>query len=137
MKTRRQFLLNAFELLGLTAAGALVYPIVRYFSPQSTAGGDKPTILSKKEIAVGESKNIVVNNVPGVLINRPDQGFVAISRVCTHLGCLVEYQKDKKRLFCPCHGATYDLKGNVVSGPPPKPLTQFPLKIEGDSIIIG
>src|SRR5512143_3155194 len=130
MTNRREFLKKAFALLGLTTLASFLYPLFKYFSPPSEDAGAKRLILSKKELAAGEAKDILVNNTPGVLINRPDQGYVALSRVCTHLGCLVDYQKDKKRLLCPCHGGTYDLSGNVISGPPPKPLQQFPLKIE-------
>jgi cytochrome b6-f complex iron-sulfur subunit len=137
MTNRREFLKKALALLGLTTLASFLYPLFRYFSPPVEDAGAKRLVLSSKDIAVGESKDILVNNTPGVLINRPDQGYVALSRVCTHLGCLVDYQKDKKRLLCPCHAGTYDLAGNVTSGPPPKPLQQFPIKIEGDSIIIG
>ena len=124
-------------LLGLTTLASFLYPFFKYFSPPAGEAGAKTLVLSKKDIPVGDAKDIVFNNTPGVVINRPDKGFVALSRVCTHLGCLVDYQKDKKRLLCPCHAGIYDLSGNVTSGPPPKPLQQFPLKVEGDSIIIG
>ncbi len=137
MINRREFLQKALAVLGLTTLASFVYPLYKYFSPQTEEGGTKQLVLSKKDIPAGEAKDIVFNNTPGVLINRPDKGFIALSRVCTHLGCLVDYQKDKKRLLCPCHAGTFDLSGNVISGPPPKPLPQFPLKVEGDSIIIG
>ncbi len=137
MTNRRKFLQKVLALLGLTTFASFVYPLLKYFSPPAEQTGAKQLILSKKDIAVGGAKEIVFNNTPGVVINRPDKGFVALSRVCTHLGCLIDYQKDQKRLLCPCHGGTYDLSGNVTGGPPPKPLQQFPLKVEGDSIIIG
>jgi len=86
---------------------------------------------------VGEAKEIPVGGVPAILINRPGKGFIAFSRVCSHLGCLVDYNKTQNNIFCPCHGAIFDLEGNVVSGPPPKPLQRFPLKVEGESILIG
>lgn len=126
-----------FAGLGLATLASFFYPLYRYFSPQAGGAGAKQVVLSKKDIPIGEGKEIVYNDTPLIVINRPDKGFVALSRVCTHLGCLVEYQKDRKRLLCPCHAGTYDLMGNVTSGPPPKPLLQFPLKVEGDSIIIG
>jgi Rieske Fe-S protein len=49
----------------------------------------------------------------------------------------VEYSRTKQSMICPCHAGTYDLDGAAVSGPPPKPLTVIPLKIEGESIILG
>lgn len=137
MTNRREFLQKILAVLGFTTLASFLYPLTRYFLPRSEESAVKQLVLNKNDVAIGEAKEIVFNNTPGVLINRPDKGFVALSRICTHLGCLVEYQKDRKRLLCPCHGGTYDLAGNVTSGPPPKPLPQFPLKVEGDSIIIG
>jgi cytochrome b6-f complex iron-sulfur subunit len=137
MTNRRLFLQKALALLGLTTLGAFLYPLYNFFSPPAKEAGAGRLVLSKKEIPAGEGKDVVFNDTPVVVINRPDKGYVALSRVCTHLGCLVEYQKDKKRLLCPCHAGTFDLAGNVVSGPPPKSLQQYPLKVEGDNIVIG
>ncbi len=137
MTNRREFLQKALALVGLTTLASFLYPIYKFFSPPPEEALARQLVLSKKEIPVGDAKDIVFNNTPGVVINRPDKGYVALSRVCTHLGCLVDYQKDKKRLLCPCHAGVYDLSGNVISGPPPRPLPRFPLRVEGDSIIIG
>jgi len=137
MINRREFLQRVLAVLGLTTLASFLYPFYKYFSPRTGEGGAKQLVLSKKDLPAGEAKDIVFNNTPGVLINRPDKGLIALSRVCTHLGCLVDYQKDKKRFLCPCHAGIYDLSGNIISGPPPKPLQQFPLKVERDSIIIG
>lgn len=137
MTNRREFLKKGLSLLGLTTLAAFVYSLYRFFSPPPEVTGSKQLILSKREIPAGEAKEIVFNDTPGIIINRPEQGYIALSRVCTHLGCLVDYQKDRKRMLCPCHGGTYDLSGRVTSGPPPRPLQVFPLNVEGDSIIIG
>jgi cytochrome b6-f complex iron-sulfur subunit len=137
MTNRRQFLQKTLAFLGLTTLASFLFPLVKYFSPPAEEAVAKKLVLSKNEISVGDAKDIVFNNIPGVVINRPDKGYIALSRVCTHLGCLVDFQKDKKRLLCPCHAGTYDLSGTVTAGPPPKPLQQFPLRVEGDSIIIG
>ncbi len=137
MTNRRAFLQKIITFLGLTTLASFLYPLYKYFSPPAAVTGALQFVLSKKELPIGEAKDIVFNNIPCVVINRPDKGYVALSRVCTHLGCLVDYQKDKKRMLCPCHAGTYDLSGNVTFGPPPKPLQQFPIKVEGDSIIIG
>jgi Rieske Fe-S protein len=46
----------------------------------------------------------------------------ALSAVCTHLGCITRYLSDEKAIACPCHGSRFDLEGNVVHGPAPRPL---------------
>ena len=56
--------------------------------------------------------------------------FVVFSRVCSHLGCLVRWDEGKDQFFCPCHGAVFDNTGNVVTGPPPRPMEQLPIKVE-------
>ncbi len=62
-----------------------------------------------------------------------DQGdgtFLVYSRVCSHLGCLVRWDERKDQFFCPCHGAVFDSAGNVVAGPPPRPMEKLPVKVE-------
>jgi cytochrome b6-f complex iron-sulfur subunit len=49
-------------------------------------------------------------------------GIYALSAVCTHLGCIARYKLDEKIIACPCHGSRFDLEGNVIHGPAPRPL---------------
>ncbi len=134
---RRRFLNLLLTALGLTAVVSFVYPLVRFLAPAVGKGKSKQIILKKSEIPVGEGKDIVLDGTPAVIINRPGRGLIALSRVCTHLGCLVDYNRTQNRIICPCHGAIFDLEGNVVSGPPPRPLPKFALKVEAESIVIG
>ena len=59
-----------------------------------------------------------------------DGNFVVYSRVCSHLGCLVRWDEGQDQFFCPCHGAVFDSAGNVVAGPPPRPMDRLPVKVE-------
>ncbi len=56
-----------------------------------------------------------------VAVFRDDKGVFAVSRVCTHLGCLVKAEADG--FHCPCHGSRFALNGAVTKGPAPKALT--------------
>jgi len=49
-------------------------------------------------------------------------GVYAVSAVCTHLGCITRFKSDERVIACPCHGSRFDLEGNVVHGPAPRPL---------------
>lgn len=62
-------------------------------------------------------------------------GYIALSPICTHLGCTVDIEGPW--LVCPCHGSTYDRVGRVVRGPAERSLRQFPLAVtpEGELII--
>lgn len=54
----------------------------------------------------------------------------AMSATCTHLGCQVRWDGESKHFRCPCHGGVFDPAGNVVSGPPPRPLTELEARID-------
>ncbi|MCL4491501.1 MAG: Rieske (2Fe-2S) protein [Nitrospirae bacterium] len=134
---RRKFLKLVLSLLGSAAFISFLYPLLRFLAPPSSEANIKRVVLPKGEVPAGGAKSIIFNSVPAIVINRPGKGFIAFSKVCTHLGCLVEYIREKDIMLCPCHAGTYDLDGNVLSGPPPKPLQRLPLRVEGETIIIG
>ena len=134
---RRSFLKALLTFLGATSAVSILYPLSRYLAPPAGTEQSKTLVIAKREVPLGEAKEIVFNGVPAVILNRPGKGLIAVSRVCTHLGCLVQYDKENRRLLCPCHAGVYDLEGNIVSGPPPKPLPKLPLRVEGETIVIG
>ena len=62
--------------------------------------------------------------------------FTAFSVNCTHMGCPVRWEKDAHLFMCPCHGGVYYEDGTVASGPPPKPLPQYPVRINNGQVEI-
>ena len=60
-------------------------------------------------------------------------GLVALSPVCTHLGCTVGIEGE--RLVCPCHGSTYDRRGRVLRGPAERALSSFPIERGADGSV--
>ncbi len=67
----------------------------------------------------------------------PNRELLAHSNVCTHLSCLVRWQADAQRFFSPCHNGVFDRIGDVVSGPPPRPLDRYQVKVEDGLIWVG
>lgn len=63
--------------------------------------------------------------------------YIALSRVCTHQGCSVNYNSTGKNFVCPCHGGVYNISGKVVSGPPPSPLAQYQVTVSGSTLSIA
>jgi cytochrome b6-f complex iron-sulfur subunit len=59
-----------------------------------------------------------------------DGGFLALHRKCTHLGCTVPWIPDEQRFACPCHASAFDIRGDVLNAPAPRPLDLFPVRIE-------
>lgn len=70
-----------------------------------------------------------------ILVQSPE-GLLALSPSCTHLGCFVVWQEERGGFSCPCHGGRYDAAGINIEGPPPAPLTRFPLKVEGGKVLV-
>jgi cytochrome b6-f complex iron-sulfur subunit len=134
---RRGFLKLLTSILGLSALGAFAYPLFRFLLPVESLARARSVTLAKSEVPVDATKDLMIGPTPVVIINTKDKGFIAFSKVCTHLGCLVKYDKEKLLFICPCHAGIFDLEGNVISGPPPKPLQKFAVKVEGDNLVIG
>ncbi len=134
---RRGFLKILASILGLTALGAFIYPLFRFLLPLEIAARARTITLAKSEIPANTTKDVMIGPTPAIILNTKDKGFLAFSKVCTHLGCLVKYHPDKQEFICPCHAGVFDLEGNVVSGPPPKPLQKFAVKVEGNNLVIG
>ena len=61
-------------------------------------------------------------------LRRVKIGFIAFSINCTHLGCPVRWLADAELFMCPCHGGVYYKDGTVAAGPPPRPLTRYPVR---------
>ncbi|MBF0542025.1 MAG: ubiquinol-cytochrome c reductase iron-sulfur subunit [Nitrospirae bacterium] len=70
------------------------------------------------------------------LVNQ-DKAVFALTGVCTHLGCLVNFNYHKNQFICPCHGGTYDISGKVISGPPNKPLKRLPIELRDGNVYVG
>ncbi len=134
---RRGFLKLLTSLFGLSALGVFLYPLFRFLLPVEAGARFRAIELPKSELPLGDAKDLMIGATPSILINTKDKGFLAFSRVCTHLGCLVKYDKEQQVFICPCHAGIFNLEGQVVSGPPPKPLTKFSVRVDGDKIIIG
>lgn len=64
-------------------------------------------------------------------------GLTALSPVCSHLGCLVNWDSNKREFLCPCHGGRYNMDGDVIAGPPQRPLTRLPIVIREGKVYIG
>jgi Rieske Fe-S protein len=73
----------------------------------------------------------------GLYVVRKNETEVRVfSDVCTHLGCRVSWYEDQMHYISPCHNGHFDILGNVVSGPPPRPLDEFVTKIEGGGLYV-
>lgn len=70
------------------------------------------------------------------VLTEDGRDYVVMSNICTHLGCRIRWIAEKGQFFCPCHNGVFNKNGDVVSGPPPKPLNRYKAKIENNEIFI-
>ncbi len=136
--TRRIFLKIA-GFLGIVGGGATLWTWLRPLFPNVLYEPSKKVKVGTVESLPDgvsfhkEARSFVVKVVKGGKIR-----LCAISAVCTHLGCIVQYTpnetyKGKKVGFsCACHGSLYDENGNVLKGPAPTPLPWYEVYIAPD-----
>jgi cytochrome b6-f complex iron-sulfur subunit len=113
---------------------------LRYIWPTSANVGTADsgrTLLSMLDIPTGTARMIRFQGRPSLVIHFAETEVTALSAVCPHLGCLVNWDNTERVVVCPCHAAKFDYQGNVLSGPSPKALASIGVRIEGDQIVIG
>jgi len=116
---------------------AMILPALTYVWPvmrQGPAGGMQE-VGNADDIPVGGAKKVIVAG-SAVLIIRNAQGFKAFSAICTHLGCLVAWNSHKQIIECPCHAGLFDKEGQVVSGPPPRPLPPYEVRVADGKVFV-
>ena len=148
-KVRRRELLSTvgFWTATLTAVGVLGVPAVRFAAgasleqrvehwvpigpPDKIAPNDFTRVVY--ELRVKDAWREVTKE--GLIYVRPIQvagasgEFRALSAVCTHLGCNVRWRPEDSQFACPCHAGLYDANGDVISGPPPRPLRKLETRV--------
>jgi Rieske Fe-S protein len=143
---RREFIKKSlYAVLLFLGLGFLVSGI-KMFSPAH--GREKDVIyfplMPEAEIPrSGVKKGELVYTASGkerkarVFIVSSREALTVLSATCSHLGCLVNYNKEKSEFVCPCHGGRYDLSGRNIAGPPPLPLSRIPVRIENGMVMVG
>jgi Rieske Fe-S protein len=144
--SRREFLkISVVAVLAVLGLGFLI-PGIKLFSP---AGGREkelaffPLIAEDEVPQRGVKKAELLFAVSGrerktrVFIVSAPEGLAVFSATCSHLGCLVNYHKEKGEFVCPCHSGRYDLAGRNIAGPPPAPLTRLPVRKQEGMVLVG
>lgn len=73
----------------------------------------------------------------GVFVLRQTGKDVRVfSDICTHLACRVSWHPDQRHYISPCHDGHFDVAGNVVSGPPPRPLDEFLIEVKYGNLFV-
>ena len=148
--TRRQFMSTAIATIGGLIGAALGLPAIAYIiSPAlkqtvedwvrlgaiNKVEPDSPTLF---KTTVQRQTGWITDEeeISAYVLTEDGQNYVAMSNICTHLGCRVRWIAEQERFFCPCHNGVFGKDGSVISGPPPRPLDRFETKIENGVLFI-
>ena len=139
VETKRNFL--KFILSGglLALGGSIFYPIFAYLKPPKEGEVEVSSVKAGKlsEIEKDSGKIVKFGTKPVILIRTATDELRAFSATCTHLDCTVQFKKELGLIWCACHNGKYDLNGRNVSGPPPRPLDEFRVLVQGGEILIS
>ena len=149
---RRDFIKGTAAVIGCLIGAVIGIPSVAFLlSPAMKSGEESDAV-----IALGSMENYPIG-IPtrfdftqtkvngwertatnyGLYVVRKSESEVRVfSDVCTHLGCRVTWHTDQEHYISPCHDGHFDILGNVISGPPPRPLDEFVTKIEGGELFV-
>ncbi|HMS55918.1 MAG TPA: Rieske (2Fe-2S) protein [Fimbriimonadaceae bacterium] len=147
---RRTILGVLVGLINVGIIGAIVGPVVRFVVAPMNNRASKGwvSVARLEDLPEGRATEIrysmnvqdgyhKVNREYSVYLRRDGDKVICLDPACTHLGCRVDYQPDRDRFLCPCHGGVFDKDGLVVSGPPPKQLIRHAVKVEGGKVHIN
>jgi menaquinol-cytochrome c reductase iron-sulfur subunit len=142
-ESRREFLMKLSMGIGGMAAIAIAVPV---------AGALLAPLLENEEtdwVTVGSSEDFKPGTVTLVTFQNPDpkafagvtantaswlrkdlnNQFTAFAVNCSHLGCPVRWEANANLFMCPCHGGVYYHDGSVASGPPPRALSRYTVRV--------
>jgi cytochrome b6-f complex iron-sulfur subunit len=139
--SRRRLISYLLGFSVVATLGGVLTPIIGYLWPPSRASGsrsDRVQVGTTLDFPVGRGKIVSVNDKPVIVINTAQGGLRAFSAICTHLGCIVEWDQNRQFILCPCHDGRFNpINGAVISGPPPAPLSSLALTVEDDVVYVN
>jgi menaquinol-cytochrome c reductase iron-sulfur subunit len=148
---RRGFLGLVTWAIGVLIGAGLGIPAIAYIigpALEEVASDEWIPIGTTSKVELGTPTLFKANieRTTGWIVNQEEltayvltedgRNFIAMSNICTHLGCRVRWIADQDGFFCPCHNAVFNKEGQVVSGPPPRPLDRFDVKVEDDQLFL-
>ncbi|MGC8783628.1 MAG: ubiquinol-cytochrome c reductase iron-sulfur subunit [Armatimonadota bacterium] len=148
--TRREWLATLVKALATLLAIVYSIPTLVMLVVPAFRRQKPPWIKvgNANEFPVGEPKAVtlshqrrdgwVIRTVRSTVyvVVKPDGSLKVLSNICTHASCAVRWERSRNAFFCPCHAGYFDAEGKVVQGPPPRPLPEYPHKVEGGLLYV-
>jgi len=137
---RRSFFKKLWIGLGLLALTEFLVICFAFLKPreQSEESGQSGALIEAGPVEGFESDTVTAFVQGQFYLSRlKNEGFLAISRKCTHLGCTLPWDAEKKQFVCPCHASAFDITGDVVSAPASRALDLHEVYIENDIVMVN
>ena len=149
--SRRDFIKTTIALIGGLIGVGIGLPSIAYLlSPSLHKTEDESVMdlgpLDKYPIGIPTLFEFTRTKVNGwertglsygvFVLRRTEKDVRVFSDICTHLACRVSWHPDQQHYISPCHDGHFDIEGNNVSGPPPRPLDEFVTEIEDGNLYI-
>jgi menaquinol-cytochrome c reductase iron-sulfur subunit len=151
VRTRRAFYVGAIYGIWAAIGAAMGLPALVYlfFPPKAkkadewTDAGDiaRLAVNSPVEMVFRQTRvdgwKVTSEKSTAWVVKQSDNNVVAFGPQCTHLGCAYHWEENKNEFLCPCHSSVFAVDGKVVSGPAPRPLDRYDVKVQGARLLIG
>lgn len=164
--SRRNFVVRALGVIGGAIVAVLGIPIVGFASAPGWQARSPvrllstsivPTLRSSALTSVGKLADFEVGVPQYVKVDRPvvdgwveenapvgvhvvrtsEADVAAFDPHCTHLGCPLAWSTGSKSFACPCHGGSFNRDGEVIAGPPPRPMIRYETRIQDGEVFVG
>jgi len=130
-------------VIGIPAIGFMIAPALQKVSadvwipagPITNYPVGVPTLFNFNRTKVNGWEK-TVNSYGVYIVQHEDGSIKALSNKCTHLSCRVNWKQEATAYICPCHDAFFDINGQIIKGPQPRPLDTYETKIENDILFI-
>jgi menaquinol-cytochrome c reductase iron-sulfur subunit len=136
--SRRQFMDSSIKAIGAFIGITLGVPAVGYLISPALQKQEGQWIrlgrASQVEIGVPTLFTVTLDETTGWV--KSEINFTVMSNICTHLGCQTHWSDEEGSIVCPCHGGHFDVQGQVISGPPPRPLRRVEYSVDENKNIL-
>jgi Rieske Fe-S protein len=138
-QTKRDFLKIVIGGGLLAWLAAVAYPLVAYLKPPKQGEVEITSVKVGPVSGIAKDSGTIIRfgNRPVILMRNSSGEMRAFSATCTHLDCTVQYRKDMGVIWCACHNGRYDLSGRNIAGPPPRPLEEYRVIIQGEDVFLS
>lgn len=129
-------------VLKIAAAGATLAILPACGGPTAVS---VPVVDNKGELTFSQFPQVAssgggalvdLGGVKVIVIRTGDADAVALSALCTHEGCLMDYVGGSRPIECGCHGSVFSAMGGVLQGPAQRSLPSHPASVESDRIVV-